>query len=251
MLTGMIFKIQEFALHDGPGIRTTVFLQGCPLRCSWCHNPEGLASAPVKLSGPRQRFVGKRYTSAEVVRIIIEHADFLRQAGGGVTFSGGEPLLQADFLQEVIAGLDKCLPVAVDTCGYATESVFRQVAALADLLLYDLKIMDEPLHKAFTGKSNQPILENFAVAAALHKDLTVRVPLIPGVTDTEDNLARMAEFLAPYQLQRPVELLPYNRAAGAKYNLLGLAYAPGFDDTVPVKANLKVFQQHNLAVIVR
>ncbi len=249
--TGVVYKIKELAVHDGPGIRTTVFMKGCPLRCSWCHNPEGLTETPVVMRGPRERIVGIKYTSGELAEVILEHEDFLRQNRGGVTFSGGEPLQNHAFLAEVIEALDGRVHVAVDTCGYAGNGAFRRIADMADLILYDLKIMDERLHIRFTGKSNKPILRNLETAFEMEKKLLIRVPLIPEITDTIENLSAIASFLSRFDGPVQVELLPYNKAAGAKYELIGMEYDPGFDETVPVNPNLAVFAEKNIGATVR
>ena len=142
MLSGMVFDIKEFAIHDGPGIRMTVFLKGCSLRCSWCHNPEGLSKEPQIIHRPDgQRLVGKTYTSKELAGIINDKARILRDSEGGVTFSGGEPLFQAKFVAEVIDCLDD-VHVLLDTSGYGSEDDFRLLAGRSDLVFFDLKLID-------------------------------------------------------------------------------------------------------------
>ena len=182
MLTGMIFDIREFTVHDGPGLRTTVFLKGCPLRCSWCHNPEGLSPEPQLVHSPvGQRMMGRCYTSTELAGLLNKQAAILRCGEGGVTFSGGEPLAQAAFVAEVIQGLDR-IHVTLDTSGFGSESDFRLVAGQSDLVLFDLKLMDPTIHRQYTGQDNGPILRNLDVLATMPVPCVIRVPLVPGVT---------------------------------------------------------------------
>src|ERR1039458_1810212 len=146
MQSGMIFDIREFTVHDGPGIRTTVFLKGCPLRCSWCHNPEGMSPCPEIIESPSgKRVVGRIYSAAQLSSILNRQASILSANGGGVTFSGGEPLAQAVFLAEVIDNLTD-IHVLLDTSGYAQESDFRRVAQKCDLVYFDLKLIDRAAH---------------------------------------------------------------------------------------------------------
>jgi len=141
MVSGIVFDIKEFAVHDGPGIRTTVFLKGCPLRCSWCHNPEGISPEPQVIRGPPgERVAGREYTSEELAAILNGQADILRANEGGITFSGGEPLLQARYVAEVIDALDG-VHVLLDTSGYGSEQDFRLLARRSDLVYYDLKLV--------------------------------------------------------------------------------------------------------------
>ncbi len=251
MYSGIIFKINEFAVHDGPGIRTTVFLKGCPLGCSWCHNPEGISALPQILQGPRKRLIGKKYSSRQLADLLLEHEKFLVQNNGGITFSGGEPLFQPDFLNEVIDILKPRLHIALDTCGYAESKVFENICKKVNLLLFDLKLMDNELHKKYTGKSNDLIRQNLKIALKMDKDIIIRVPLIPGVTDAKENLSEIADFLVGLNKPVQVELLPYNTAAGAKYGLVGKKFQPGFDETAAVRPNLDIFQKKNIKAIVR
>ena len=161
MTAGVVFDIREFTVHDGPGIRTTVFLKGCPLRCSWCHNPEGLRSEPQTLCGPTgERVVGETFTAEALAARLNRLAPVLD--GGGVTFSGGEPLLQAAFVAEVIERLAG-LHVLLDTSGYAAEADFRLVAAKCQLVYFDLKLIDAEMHRRYTGVDNAGILQNLQV----------------------------------------------------------------------------------------
>lgn len=241
MSTGTVCDIREFALHDGPGIRTTVFLKGCPLRCSWCHNPEMQPPEPqVIRAGGFRRVVGIRYEAAELATLLNRQAAILKANGGGVTFSGGEPLLQARFVAEVIDRL--CgLPVLLDTSGYAEEAEFRLVAAKCPLVYFDVKLIDAEAHRRYTGVDNARILSNLRCLGEMGVPFVVRVPLVPGVTDTDANLSAIARAVrTPPGLVR-VDLLPYNRAAGGKYAALGMAFHPGFDESAEVNANPEPF----------
>ncbi len=251
MKTGLVFDIKEFAVHDGPGIRMTIFMKGCPLRCAWCHNPEGLSSVPQKMRSPAgTRVAGLRYTSGELAAIVNEQSGILRANDGGVTFSGGEPLCQAAYVAEVIDRLDG-VHVLLDTSGDAAEDDFRTVVSRADLVHYDLKLVDPEAHRRWTGIDNARILANLQVLETLGTLCVVRVPLIPGVTDTNGNLTAIANTVAPLDNVLRVELLPYNRAAGGKYTALGLAYRPEFNEGAEVNANTGPFESGGLEVIVR
>ncbi len=249
MLDGIIFDIKEFAVHDGPGIRTTVFLKGCPLRCSWCHNPEGLEQSPQILKSPAgERKVGDRYSPKELADILNGQGEFLRMNGGGITFSGGEPLMQALFVSRVIDRLEG-LHVLLDTSGYGTEEDFRRLAEKCDSVYFDLKIMDDTLHRLHTGKGNRSILSNLLLLSELLVPFIVRVPLVPGITDTSENLSSIAQFLAPIRGLQRIDFLPYNRAAGGKYRAVGKKYNPGFDENKTVKIDTEIFSR--VAVEVR
>jgi len=231
MKTGIVFDIKEFAVHDGPGIRTTVFLKGCALRCSWCHNPEGLSPEPQMLHGPfGERLAGTRYTSSELAGLLNRQADLLSENGGGVTFSGGEPLFQSEFLAEIIDQLDG-LHVLLDTSGYASEFNFERVASRVDMLYLDLKSLDAETFRKYCGGDVQVVLKNLMRLHDLKIPFVVRVPLIPGVTDTLQNMTSIAQTIHDIPGLIRVDLLPYHRLAGAKYPLLGLEYQPNFDES--------------------
>lgn len=252
MTTGIVFDIKGFALHDGPGIRTTVFLKGCPLRCLWCHNPEGLSPRPqlsVKKSGcvrcgkctvpcvhpecqPFGRCLhicpngcisvaGTEYTAEALTEKLTSDRDVFAMSGGGVTFSGGEPLLQADFVCAVSALLhDKGIHTAMETCAFAAPEVFRCAVEHMDHVIMDIKLADPALHKKYTGADNGVILENFRWLQSCGIPYEIRTPLIPGITDTEENLTAIREIIGG----SPWEKLPYNALAGAKYANFGMEY---------------------------
>ncbi len=268
-----VFSIEEFSTFDGPGIRMTVFLKGCPLDCVWCHNPEGKSpdteyvrspngclscgaceragiktSDGVKLTAdsvnacPRNlvRKCGIDYSPADLAEKILKNAAVLNLNGGGVTFSGGEPLFDTDFLCECIKLLKNKVHVAVQTSGYAPEKNFQRVLELADYFLYDLKIIDPKLHKKYCGAFNTLILKNYRTLANSKVPFVTRVPLIPSVTDTEENLTAIASFIKENNVNY-VETLPYNKFAGSKYALVLKKYSPCFDESKPVNTGENIF----------
>ncbi len=243
MSSGVVFDIREFTLHDGPGIRTTVFLKGCPLACSWCHNPEGLRREPQVMRSPLgERIVGRRYDADELAAIIRRQAGILASNEGGLTFSGGEPLAQWRFVADVIDRLPG-LHVVLDTSGFGPDRAFRALALRAQLVHFDLKLVDPDAHRRWTGRDNAPILRNLVTLRRLDRPFVIRVPLIPGVTDTAANLTAIAGLvLGSRQLVR-VDLLPYNRAAGGKYAACGMTFAPGFDETAVPNVEMAAFEQ--------
>ena len=259
MHSGVIFDIKEFSVHDGPGVRQTVFLKGCPLRCIWCHNPEGWHPEPQLLIQKQlctncgqcktlcqqnvctacgrcisncpnraRQICGEWVTSEQLACRIRKHADDYRFMGGGVTFSGGEPLMQSDFLFETTAALPDIHKV-LETSGYAKPEVFQKSMELFDLIYMDFKLADPLQHKYYTGRDNLPILHNIGQLCAGTTPFVIRIPLIPGVTDTEENITEIASRLQCAKYLQFVEFLPYNTMAGAKYPWLGLEYKPEFE----------------------
>ncbi len=232
---GTIFDIKKFAIHDGEGIRTTVFIKGCPLDCWWCHNPESRSPAIEQLvitdrrtgNGrdpvPHEEVVGREVTVAEVMQEIEKDRVFYDQSGGGVTLSGGEPMMQPDFAAALLQACGATgITTILDTSGFAPLVVFAGVAALADHILYDLKLMDDSKHREYTGVSNGPILDNLLDLSENGHTVTIRVPLIPGITDTEDNLDSMIEFLTSLDNVTRIGLLPYNKLAEDKCRRFGI-----------------------------
>lgn len=268
--TGVIFDIKRYALHDGPGIRTTFFLKGCPLTCAWCANVEGIHSekevwlvpghcircgtcvescpesaAVLTDNAPmidRSRCtrcaecvetcptntraaLGQPMSVAEVIKQLERDRLFFDESEGGVTFSGGEPLMQHAFL---LACLQAChkrdIHTAVDTSGAAATEAILAIAEYADLFLYDLKLMDDERHRALVGVSNQLIHENLRQLVVGGKRVWVRVPLIPGINDDDENLDRLADFVLSLSPHPPVFLLPYHRIGSDKYDRLGRTY---------------------------
>jgi pyruvate formate lyase activating enzyme len=251
MTHGIVFDIKEFTVHDGPGIRTTVFLKGCALRCAWCHNPEGLSPQPEMMHGSAgDRLAGKMYTPDELAALLNRQAAILAANEGGVTFSGGEPALQTDFLLEVIERL-RGIHVLLDTSGYALEADFERLAARVQLVYFDLKLIDVEAHRRYTGQLNDLILRNLYRLSALGVPFVIRVPLIPGVTDTDANLSAIAATAAGLPGLVHVDLLPYNRAAGGKYAAVGMVFNPSYDESRPVNANTRPFEVLGVPVFVR
>ncbi|MFY9943781.1 MAG: glycyl-radical enzyme activating protein [Desulfobacterales bacterium] len=228
--TGTIFRIKKYALHDGPGIRTTVFLKGCPLACWWCHNPEGQSRQPEPMAaksgaGPGAadaETIGRQATVAEVVREIEKDLVFYDTSGGGATFSGGEPLSQPAFLHALLrACREREIHTAVDTSGYAPAGTPATLLDLVDLWLFDLKILDEIAHKRYTGVSNRLIMENLRCIAAGGSNIVIRFALVPGITDDDDNLDSLARLAHSLETVTRIDLLPYHAAAAGKYRRLG------------------------------
>jgi pyruvate formate lyase activating enzyme len=231
MVTGTIFDIKRYAIQDGPGIRTTVFLKGCPLNCWWCHNPEGICPdvetrerRAVNGNGEsRPETIGRVVSVSELLAEIERDVIFHDQSGGGVSFSGGEPLMQPEFLREMLAACrEREIHTAVDTSGYAEPEVFESVLDLVDLFLFDLKVMDEALHLEYTGVSNRCILENLRRLDEIGKNVILRFPVIPRLTLTSKNIAEMENFLKASRSLRRLSLLPYHGTAEGKYRRWGL-----------------------------
>ena len=209
---GMIFDIKRYAIHDGPGIRVTVFLKDCPLQCWWCHNPES-----------RNSDTGRKITLDKLLFEIEKDNIFFEESNGGVTFSGGEPLMQHEFLA---AALKECtkrkIHTILDTSGYASPEIFNKIIDNVDLFLYDLKLIDNDAHEKFTGVSNDLILQNLRALDKAGKNVIIRFPVIPGITDTDENIDGIAKFLSALENDYPVNLLPFHRIAGAKYERLNI-----------------------------
>jgi pyruvate formate lyase activating enzyme len=226
---GTIFKIKRYALHDGPGIRTTVFLKGCPLSCRWCHNPEGIDPHPQVMSrrtdaAAIRETVGRVVDVDEMVRTILRDQLFYDQSGGGVTFSGGEPLFQPRFLEALLAACNRSeIHAALDTSGFAPPEVLDRLLPRLQLVLCDLKVMDDRLHRAVTGVSNAVILDNLRRMASSSTPLRVRIPLVPGISDEEANIQRAIDFIGTLNAVQGVDLLPFHRIGAAKYRRLGMA----------------------------
>ena len=249
-MSGVIFDIKEMAVHDGPGIRTTVFFKGCPLRCKWCHNPEGLTSKPqlmykearcvkcgrckIKCNHPECQpygrcihicpnncleISGRRVDAKDLAEELRHGAEILGDSFGGITFSGGEPLFQPDFIYELIEELKDC-HLCIETSGYAPTEVFKSVVEKLDFIIMDIKIADSNLHKKYTGVDNEIILKNFDILKQSGKPYLIRTPLIPNITDTKENLEAIKKLIGTSDWER----LPYNKMAGAKYKMLGMSY---------------------------
>ncbi|BDU76077.1 glycyl-radical enzyme activating protein [Mesoterricola sediminis] len=250
---GRILHIQRYSLHDGPGLRTTVFLKGCPLDCAWCHNPESQDPEPVlvrnearcvgcgacgeaveagDLAGAAgacpteaRALLGRDLTVDEVVEEVLRDRIFFDQSGGGATLSGGEPLLQAGFTADLLGALRaRGVHTALDTCGLAPWQDLARAAAEADLVLFDLKHMDDGEHRKWTGAGNGPILANLEALTRAHRHVRIRIPLVPGVNDGDANIEATARFVASLPGIEGLDLLPYHGTGAAKFRRLGRTY---------------------------
>jgi len=264
MSEGMIFDLKRYSINDGPGIRTTVFLKGCPLRCQWCHNPEGQFFLPELMVRPSRcleecsecltccgpgalskaggipvvdrakcdscaacaevcptqalEMAGRRISAAALIEEIEKDRIFYEESGGGVTFSGGEPLAQPEFLAQVLALCRKReLHTTVDTCGHVQPQSFDRVAGLVDLFLFDLKVIDEARHREFTGHSNRLIRHNLRHLAGKAKKIIIRLPLVQGVNDDAGNIRRTADFIRSAGGIGEISLLPCHKLGQEKY----------------------------------
>lgn len=223
MPQGLVFDIKELALNDGPGSRVTVFLKGCPLRCLWCHNPEGQSFAPARHPVTR-RGMSRAWEDAALAEHLGGYAAFFLESGGGVTFSGGEPLAQSEFLFAVVERLPD-IHTNLDTSGFAEADVFDHALDLFDLFYFDVKGVAPDLHRHCTGVDNSGIIRNLRALAQSGKPFHIRVPLIPELTDTRENLRDLAALIRGLGARaQSVDLLPINRLAGGKYSLLDREY---------------------------
>jgi len=265
--SGTVFQIQRWSIHDGEGVRSTVFFKGCPLRCRWCANPESWSSNPeifyfqercthcgrcvtgcqvgvnrlkegslsfdrtkctgcgtcaeICPTGARQK-MGSVMTTEEVMKVIKRDAVFYRESGGGVTFSGGEPFMQLDFLRELVLNCSRIgIDTAVETCGYFDWEQGKDIIALLDGVFVDIKHMDDRIHQKVTGVSNVPILENVIRIAEVQPNTIVRVPLMEEINASEKNIRAMCEFIKQHTKVKGIELLPYHHLGEAKHNAKG------------------------------
>ncbi len=284
---GTIFEIREFSLFDGPGIRTTVFLKGCPLHCLWCHNPEGISPKKELLVNSNQcrhcgacqkictgagteagtgancqgcgrcvsvcpedcrRIAGRSVSVEDLVEELLKGVAIFQTSGGGVTFSGGEPLFQADFTANACKLLrSRHIHCAVETSGYASPEKYRTVVENVDLVFQDLKHPDPNVHRQYTGCSNEPILNNLKWLKASGIPFIARIPLIPGVNMDHHCMMKFSELLVGTKSLIRVELLPYHTTAGAKYHLLGLQY-PFIEPKEKMEPDLTPFLEKGITI---
>jgi len=232
-LNALIFDIRRYTIHDGPGIRTTVFFKGCPLRCWWCHNPESqeveieqikLQRVLDGLTFPSQLTVGSWQSAADILKEVEKDEVFYRESGGGVTFSGGEPLMQADALKELlILCKERGIHTAIDTSGHAEPAAMEKVKDLADLWLFDIKLTDDLKHLDYTGVSNELAIRNLQILAGGGKEIIIRFPVITGITDDPDNLENVVFLMNKLNLNR-IDILPYHNIAREKYHRMNRKY---------------------------
>ena len=267
MESGFIFNIQKYSLHDGPGIRTTVFLKGCPLCCQWCHNPESISPrreiivvesrciacgecrkarefgesvAGTGVMPPRhdqctlcaecvdacptgaRQMIGRAMTVAEVMDEVLKDRVFYEDSKGGVTISGGEPLMQPQFVKALLAALREAgVHSALDTTGFGCTDHLIEAAKLADLVLYDLKAFGEQRHRELTGVTNRNILTNLSALNEIHRNVWIRLPFVPGFNDDLVELGKIAELVSKLRCVTLVNLLPFHRSGLHKYERLG------------------------------
>ena len=265
MTSNLIFDIKRYAINDGPGIRTTIFLKGCPLRCVWCHNPESWSPEPQELfkqskcircgtcSEPgfkvddcptmAREICGRAYTMDELMTEIEKERDIMVDSGGGVTLCGGEPLMHADYSLEILKELGKRgFHRTVDTSLYAPLHVVETIANECELFLVDLKMMDGEKHRLYTGVDNELILHNIRYLAERQAQFSIRIPLIEGINADEENIEATAQFLS--SISRPVHLLPYHDVGKDKHRRMGSLFNPkGYAMTAPSEETLERCKQ--------
>ena len=277
MEQGLVFDIKRYTIHDGPGIRTTVHLKGCPLSCWWCHNPEsqsmlpellykpdrcidcgacvsacgqgavlstaeGYPTDPLKCRGSgacadvcpadARELCGRQMPVVDLMRVILKDRIFYDQSHGGVTFSGGEPLMQPAFVMEALrACRHEEIHTAIDTCGFVSESALLETVPLTNLYLYDLKFMDSAQHKKYTGVDNELILSNLTKLGEAGAAINARIPFIPGINSSDEEMKRMGEYLNTVKGLTRVNLLPYHAVAAGKHRRWGIEYK--LEETLP------------------
>ena len=277
MQAGIVFDIKEFAVFDGPGIRTTVFMKGCPLRCKWCHNPEGLkkepelmvsraacvhcgaceavckhpddcvlcgACIPVCRSGFR-KIAGEKWTADALAERLSRDSDVYNESGGGITFSGGEPLLQWPFAKAVFDKLPD-IHKAIETSGYTSDEVFTEAMESCDLIMMDWKLSDPEALRKYTGASMEVIRKHVEMLAAGETPFILRMPIIPGVNDVREHFVTAAALVKDAKQLMRIEILPYQRAAGAKYEMVGRIYDPPFEENIKPEFYPEVFDEQGI-----
>jgi pyruvate formate lyase activating enzyme len=235
-MRGLIFSIKRYSIHDGPGIRVTFFMKGCPLSCWWCHNPEGISPDPQTVEQTekvgekefiKKEQAGKYYTADDILNVLEKEKIFISESKGGVTFSGGEPLHQPEFLLEA---LRKCKSAgyhtAVDTSGYSKAENYESILPYTDLFLFDIKHLDDTKHFQYTGVSNDLILNNLQIILNSGKDVLIRVPVIPGINDDSEHLEMLRSFLLKVKCKnlKKINLLPYHKIGSSKYKKFRIPY---------------------------
>jgi len=253
-MKGLLFSIKRYAIHDGPGIRVTFFMKGCPLDCWWCHNPEGISPAALTIErtdrvGEREfksmEVVGKEYTPEDLLAIAERERVFMEQSGGGVTFSGGEPTLQFDFLLETLKLMKKSgFNTAVDTSGYTSKDLLTEIMPFTDTFLFDIKHIDSEEHKKYTGVENDMIIANLDMILASGGNVMIRIPVIPGVSDSIEYMERLKEFIQARKVSgiKEIDLLPYHKTGSSKYRRFKMEDRMEGVEQIPV-SRMKEFKE--------
>ena len=246
MEKAVIFNVMRYSVHDGPGIRTTVFFKGCPLSCKWCHNPEGIDQNPHQVFNPKKcikcghcagkndacncptgarEIIGYEITIPELMKEINKDRLFYEQSGGGVTFSGGEPFFQEEFLLEA---LKRCredhISTAIDTSGYCDSKAMLKAAETTGYFLYDIKLMDSEKHKEFCGVPNDIIIKNLELLSGTKTKILLRIPVIPTINDNMEEMSGIFEFIKGFTNIETIHLLPYHNIQTGKYEKIGKRY---------------------------
>ena len=281
-IKGTIFDIEEFAIYDGPGIRTVVFFKGCPLRCIWCHNPEGLSKCPELMVKPAlcdncgrcekiclnkqnlctacgdcvdecpkhiRKISGYEITVDQLAGKLKKNGEFYKTGKSGVTISGGEPFYQSKFLFELLREL-KGFHRAIETSGYTSSDVFVQAFDFVDFFIMDIKHTNPMVHKKITGVDNEQILKNLHILKESGKPYIIRIPLIPGINDSDENLYETSKLLTGSKNLIRVEMLPYNKFTKTKYISLGREYNPPFDEIKEPNINQEYFTELGIESVV-
>ena len=223
---GRIFNVQRFSVHDGPGIRTIVFLKGCFLRCKWCCNPESQEyKIQTMVTGGKEKTVGQDITVGEVIEMIKSDMPYYRRSGGGITLSGGECLCQIRFAEALLKECkENGINTAIETTAFADYEVIERIIPYVDTVLMDIKHINSEKHKQFTTQPNEKILENARKLAVSAKELIIRVPVIPTFNDTKEEIREIAEFAKSLKTVKRLHLLPYHNYGMDKYEGLGRSY---------------------------
>ena len=287
---GKIVSIKKFEIHDGDGVRTTLFLKGCPLKCRWCHNPESIAPSANLFYNPQKcincgeclnicdchttknalhilnrenctscgkcadvclgdalALYGKEISADDLLPKLLEDKPFFEESGGGVTLSGGEPLMQSEFCAEILKSLkENGINTAVDTCGYAKKQDIDRVLPFTDTFLYDIKAINPEVHKKCTGVTNENILENIKYIDSLNKPIEVRIPLVPTMNNEE--MPEIAKFLSGLKNIKKIKILPYHSFGASKYEYIGKEYKLNIPTPSETEINnaLKIFEEYGL-----
>ncbi|MBE6761255.1 MAG: glycyl-radical enzyme activating protein [Ruminococcaceae bacterium] len=290
---GIIVSVKRFEIHDGDGVRTTLFLKGCPLNCRWCHNPESICALPTLFYNPQKCIncgecsnicdchttqnslhnfkrenciscgkcadaclgdalvlYGKEFSADEILPKLLEDKPFFEESGGGITISGGEPLIQSEFCTELLKKLkEQGVNTAVDTCGFVKREDIDRVLPFTDTFLYDIKAINPEVHKKCTGVTNEIILENLKYIDSLNKQIEIRIPFIPTMNSGE--MRAIAEFLSNLKSVKKIKILPYHPFGASKYEFMGKKYA--LNIPIPsdneINDTIKIFNEYGLVAI--